>query len=109
MPNISEILIYQNPDGKISLDVRLEDETVWLTQAHMAELFQTTQQNISQHMLGVYEEGELECSSTTADFSIVHGGTKAGRIILWQNNKTHGARANGNECMKSNEAPGRLD
>jgi hypothetical protein len=39
MENSSEILIYQNPDGAIRLDVRLEDETVWLTQAHMAELF----------------------------------------------------------------------
>ena len=39
MKNNSEILIYQNPDGEIRLDVRLEEETVWLTQAHMAELF----------------------------------------------------------------------
>jgi uncharacterized protein (DUF433 family) len=54
-----EVLVYQTENGRIKLDVRLEDETVWLTQPLMAELFQTTQQNISQHILNIYEEGEL--------------------------------------------------
>jgi|GEM_PF-1536945 len=48
MKNNSEILIYANSDGKISLDVRLEDETVWLTQAHMAELFGKSKQTAAE-------------------------------------------------------------
>jgi hypothetical protein len=53
------VLVYQTEDGRIKLDVRLEDETVWPTQPLMAELFRTTQQNISQHILDIYEECEL--------------------------------------------------
>ena len=52
-----EVLLYQTEDGQARLDVRLEDETVWLTQPLMAELFQTTQQNISQHIRNIFEEG----------------------------------------------------
>ncbi len=55
----SEILIYSAPDGAIKIDVHLENDTVWLTQADMARLFQTTQQNISQHLNTIYEEKEL--------------------------------------------------
>jgi len=55
----SEILVYQTEDGQIKLEVRLEDETVWLTQQLMAELFQTSKQNISYHIQSIYEEGEL--------------------------------------------------
>ncbi len=58
-PSQGEVLVYQTDDGQVRLDVRLENETVWLTQPLMAELFQTTQQNISQHILNIYEEGEL--------------------------------------------------
>jgi len=46
----SEIIIYQTDDGRTKIDVRMEDETVWLTQAQMAELFQTTKQNVSLHI-----------------------------------------------------------
>lgn len=63
-----ELLVYQSPDGEIKLDVRLENETVWLTQPLMAELFQTTQQNISQHILNVYAEGELGEGATHKKF-----------------------------------------
>lgn len=59
MKNNSEILIYQNPDGEISLDVRLEDETVWLTQAHMAELFGKAKSTINEHIKNIFAEGEL--------------------------------------------------
>lgn len=59
MQKINEIILYQ-PDQSISLEVRLEDETVWLTQAQMAELFQTTPQNITIHIRSIYREGELE-------------------------------------------------
>lgn len=59
-----QFLVYQSEDGKLKLDVRLEGETVWLTQQLMAELFHTTQQNISLHILNVYEELELSPEAT---------------------------------------------
>jgi len=58
--NNSEILLYQAPDGTIKLDVRLEDETVWLTQAHMAELFGKSRSTISEHITNIFKEGELD-------------------------------------------------
>ncbi|NOQ25835.1 MAG: hydroxyacid dehydrogenase [Bacteroidales bacterium] len=67
----SEILLYQTSDGQTKIDVRLEEETVWLSQAQMAELFQTTKQNISLHIKNVYEEGELEENSTVKDYLTV--------------------------------------
>ncbi|BBO90750.1 virulence RhuM family protein [Desulfosarcina ovata] len=63
-----ELIVYQTEDGRVKLDVRLEDETVWLTQNMMAELFQTTQQNISLHIRNVYEEGELAPEGTHKKF-----------------------------------------
>jgi len=63
-----QFLVYQAEDGALKLDVRLEGETVWLTQPLMAELFQTTQQNISQHVLNIYEEGELAPKATHKKF-----------------------------------------
>ena len=59
-----EIIIYQTEDGETKLEVRLEDETVWLTQQQLAELLQTTKQNISLHIQNIYEEGELTPEST---------------------------------------------
>jgi len=67
----SEIIIYQNPNGNIKIDVRLEEENVWLTQKLMAELFQTTVPNINMHLKSIYEEGELEEKATIKDFLIV--------------------------------------
>jgi len=58
--NYSEILIYQNPDGNIKIDVRLEDETVWLTQSQMADLFGKGRSTVTEHIQNVFEEGELE-------------------------------------------------
>ncbi len=59
-----QFLVYQAEDGKLRIDVRFEGETVWLTQPHMAALFQTTQQNISLHLQNIYAEGELERGPT---------------------------------------------
>ena len=56
----NEIIIYQTQDGKTKIDVKIEDETVWLNQAQMVELFETTKQNISLHIKNIYEEGELD-------------------------------------------------
>ena len=58
-PN-SEIIIYQNPDGNIKIDVHLEEETVWLTQAQMAQLFGKGRTTITEHIQNVFEEGELD-------------------------------------------------
>lgn len=61
MPQVtgSQFLVYQTEDGKLKIDVRFEGETVWLTQQQMAELFQTTKQNISLHIRNTFSEGEL--------------------------------------------------
>ena len=64
----SEILIYQTQDGRTRIEVRLQGETVWMTQAAMAELYQTTPQNITLHLKAVYQEGELEPQSTCKEF-----------------------------------------
>jgi hypothetical protein len=63
-----EFLIYQTEDGRTRLQVQFQGETVWLTQAQMAELFQTTQQNISLHIQNVYAEGELTPEATHKEF-----------------------------------------
>ncbi|MBL7213565.1 MAG: virulence RhuM family protein [Desulfobacteraceae bacterium] len=63
-----ELLVYQTDDGQVKIDVRLEDETIWLTQQLMAELFQTTKQNIGQHLKNVFSEGELLENSVVKKF-----------------------------------------
>jgi len=67
-PTNSQLLIYQTEDGRIKLDVRFEGETVWLTQQLMAELFQTTKQNIGQHLKSIFAQGELLQDSVVKDF-----------------------------------------
>ncbi|HZJ35880.1 MAG TPA: virulence RhuM family protein [Gillisia sp.] len=64
----SEILIYQNPDGNIKIDVRLENETVWLTQAQMAILFGKDKRTISEHIGNIFSEGELDENSVVRNF-----------------------------------------
>ena len=58
----SKIVIYQTEDGQTQIDVRLENDTVWLTQAQMAVLFDKTPQNITMHIRNAYNEGELDKS-----------------------------------------------
>ena len=64
----SDILIYQRSDGNIKIDVRLENNTVWLTQKLMAELFHTTVPNNNMHLKSIYNEGELQEQSTIKDY-----------------------------------------
>ncbi len=66
-----ELLVYHTDDGRMKLEVRLENETVWLTQQTMADLFQTTKQNISLHTQNIIEEGELSPGATVKDFLTV--------------------------------------
>ena len=63
-----EILIYQTDDGQTNIEVKIEDDTVWLTQQQMSELFQTSRTNVVEHIKHIYEEGELEEVSTCRNF-----------------------------------------
>ena len=76
----TQLLIYQTESGDTKIEVRLEDETVWLTQKLMAELFQTTPQNITLHLKNIFEEGEL------ADDFVAQIQSQAGnpcRVLWW--------------------------
>ncbi len=64
----SDILLYQTEDGQTRMDIRVEGETIWLTQAQMAELFQTTPQNVTLHLKAIYQEGELTEAATCKDY-----------------------------------------
>lgn len=74
-----EIIIYQTSDGQTELDVRLEGDTVWLSQAQLAQLLQVRPQNITMHIRNVYKEGELERSATCKNFLQVQN--EGGRLI----------------------------
>lgn len=64
LPETTQFLLYTSEDGKVRIETRLEAETVWLTQTQMAELFQSTQQNISLHIQNIFDEGELSAKAT---------------------------------------------
>jgi hypothetical protein len=66
-PPGGQFLVYQTEDGKLEIDVRFESETVWLTQQHMAELFQTTKQNVSLHIRNIFSERELREDSVVKE------------------------------------------
>lgn len=68
MDNHGEILIYQTEDGLTKIDVNMYDETVWLSQAEMTKLFQTTKQNISLHINNIFKDGELEKASVVKEY-----------------------------------------
>ena len=67
LPN-SEIILYQTEDGRTRVQCRFVDETLWLTQAQIAELFETTPQNVTLHLKGIFAEGELVEGATCKDF-----------------------------------------
>ncbi len=78
----SQIILYTTEDQKSRIEVLLEGETVWLTQTQMAELFQTTKQNISLHLQNIFEEGELSPKSTVKEYLTVQ---KEGRRQVKRN------------------------
>ncbi|WP_288070940.1 virulence RhuM family protein [Adlercreutzia caecimuris] len=80
---MSDIEIYESPDGEIRLNVQLEDETVWLTQRQMSALFGRDKSTISRHIQSVFDDGELEADSTVANFATVQieGGREVERIV----------------------------
>ncbi len=71
VPETSKITIYETQDGKARVEVRFEQENVWLTQKLMADLFECTTDNISLHLRNVYESRELSEQATTEEFSVV--------------------------------------
>jgi hypothetical protein len=85
-PN-SEIILYQTPDGHTKIDVRLEDETVWLNQKQLEDLFQTDRTSIVKHIKNIYESGELSEAATCAIFAQVQleGKRKVTRNISYYN------------------------
>ena len=86
-PSGGQFLVYQTQDGKLKLDVRFQGESVWLTQQHMTELFQTTKQNVSLHIQNIYEERELERGATVKESLIVQleGGRSVQRRVEFYN------------------------
>lgn len=86
-PPKSELILYQTEDGRTRIECRFEDDTVWLTQALMAELFQTTPQNITQHLREIYAEGELDEAATCKSFLQVRteGTRQVSRTLRYYN------------------------
>ena len=80
---MSEMIIYQNEDGTTNLDIKLENDTLWLSQKQMAELFGVTKQNISLHVQNIFDEAELEANTTVKDYLTVQqeGNRKVKREI----------------------------
>jgi len=64
---MSELVLYTSADGRTRLDLRIDGQTVWLTQLEIAELFQTTKQNVSLHAKNIFEEGELAPGATVKE------------------------------------------
>ena len=64
----NQIAFYQSPDGSVNIEVLYAQENIWLTQKKMAELFDTTPQNITQHLKNIYAEGEADQTATCKDF-----------------------------------------
>ena len=83
----TEILIYQSKDGITKIDVKLENETIWLSQYQLAELFQTDRTSIAKHIKNIYETGELLEEATCAKIAQVQkeGNRKVTRDILYYN------------------------
>ena len=83
MEKQDNILIFTADDGKISVDTRFEEETVWLTQAHMVELFQSSKANISEHISHIFEEGELVEEAVVRNFRTTASSTSSPSSKMW--------------------------
>ncbi len=87
IPKGGEILIYQTEGGQTKIEVRLEGETLWLNQAGLAKLYQTTKQNVSLHIQNIYDEGELSEDATVKEYLTVQpeGGRQVSRQVKHYN------------------------
>src|SRR5690554_3749869 len=84
---MSDLILYTSDDGRTRLHLRVEADTVWLTQAEIAELFQTTKQNVSLHAKNIFEEGELDAGATVKESLTVQneGGRQVRRTVSLYN------------------------
>ena len=71
MRDNGNIVVYVDDNGKPQVDVRFQDETVWLTQAQLVELYQPSKANVSEHIKNIFDEGELDRAATVRNFRIV--------------------------------------
>lgn len=80
-----EVVVYEAPDGEVRVEVLVGDETVWLSQAQMAELFETSTDNVGLHIKNVYAEEELEEAATAEESSVVRSpvASRDSRIRHW--------------------------
>ena len=110
MDNYGEILIYQSDDGLTNIEVKVQDETVWLTQQQMADLFQTSRTNVVEHIKNIYDESELDKESTCRNFRQVRkeGNREVAREIPFYNLDMSGSGISGHRkryfigrCLKS--------
>jgi hypothetical protein len=87
MENQNKIIIYKTADGKAEIDVKLDNETVWLTQSQMADLFQSTKQNVALHISNIFEDNELRQDSTVKEYLTVQkeGSREVKRTVLHYN------------------------
>ena len=86
-PDSRNFIIYQGPSGAVAVSAYIKDETIWLTQKEMAELFGCSSDNISQHLKKIFEDGELEYEATTEKFSVVQkeGSREVKRMVVFYN------------------------
>ncbi|MCW5705532.1 MAG: DNA-binding protein, partial [Bradyrhizobium sp.] len=66
-----EVVVYEAPDGEVRVEVKLDRDTVWLTQRQMADLFDTSTDNVGLHLKNIFGDGELEEAATAENFSVV--------------------------------------
>lgn len=87
MDKKGEIILYKTEDGKSQLDVRLEDETIWLNQKQIAELFDKDYKTISKHIINIFKEGELKKKATVAKIATVQkeGNRNISRVLEFYN------------------------
>ena len=71
MDKENKLILYKDEEGKISVNTRFADEDVWLTQAQLSEIYQTTKQNVSQHIDNIFSDGELDENRTVKNFLTV--------------------------------------
>ena len=67
----NKLILYKDDNGNVSVNVRFADEDVWLTQSQLAEIYRTSQENISMHIAGIYKDGELDANRTYKKFLLV--------------------------------------
>ena len=87
LPTTGQILLYQTDDGKVTVDVSFENETFWMTQAVLAELFSVERSVVTKHLANIYKEGELSKEATCANFAQVRyeGKRQVTRMVEFYN------------------------